>query len=98
MTELLISFLQITYQEFLPSVLGTRTWKAAGLEIPLSEQAQVSGVYFVTNYLGLYRLCKSYFNRNIQCILYMLECPLDKVEENEITFQLVPLFSLVSKV
>ena len=68
MTELLISFLQITYQEFLPSVLGTRTWKAAGLEIPLSEQAQVSGVYFVTNYLGLYRLyrlCESYFNRNI---------------------------------
>ena len=73
MTELLISFLQITYQEFLPSVLGTRTWKAAGLEIPLSELAQVSGegstgAYFVTNYLGLYRLyrlCKSYFNRNI---------------------------------
>ena len=70
MTELLISFLQITYQEFLPSVLGTRTWKAAGLEIPLSEQAQVSGegstgVYFVTYYLRLYRLCKSYFNRNI---------------------------------
>ena len=40
MTKTLISFLQITYQEFLPSVLGTRAWKAAGL-----DSQEVSGQY-----------------------------------------------------
>ena len=45
-TNLLKSILQITYQEFLPSVLGTATWKAKELEIPFfdgSEEAIVSG-------------------------------------------------------
>ena len=45
-TNLLKSILQITYQEFLPSVLGTATWKAEELEIPFfdgSEEAIVSG-------------------------------------------------------
>ena len=39
-----------------------------------------TAVYFVTIYLWLYSV------KVISTEIYMLECPLDKVEENEITF------------
>ena len=43
------------------------------------SESGYTGVYFVTNHLGLYSV------KVISTEIYMLECTLDKVEENEIT-------------
>ena len=42
----------------------------------LSKTCPSTGVYFVTNYLGLYSV------KVISTEIYMSECPLDKVEDN----------------